>query len=349
MLRRLTESERAAQLVEAWEPQLRSAWMAAINGLRNGVVLKVIVERLERGDVDGAVRVLRLDREAFAEFEIALANTFNAGGVAAAEGMILAEPEGHRVQFRFGVRNPEAERFIREHSAQLLTGIVEDQRTGIRAALVEGLSRGANPRTSALDIVGRVNRVTGNREGGLIGLTSNQMAAAERARAELLSGDPAQLRAYLQRGRRDKRFDRAVMRAISTEKGLERSIVDRAVSRYSDRLLALRGEMLARSEVMTALNGAKSEAMRQAIVAGRVDVRDVTKVWRATHDGRTRFTHAVLDGKSVGFDQAFQSPSGALLMYPGDPSAPASEHVGCRCTMELKVDHTAALIRRRAS
>lgn len=349
MLRRLTEKERATQLVATWEPELRRAWLAAIDGIRNGVVLRVIVERLERGDVDGAVRVMRLDREAFSEFEIAIESAFNAGGTAAAEGMILAEPEGHRVQFRFGVRNPEAERFIREHSALLVTGITEDMRAGIRTALIEGMVRGENPRTSALSIVGRVSRVTGKREGGLMGITSSQMAAVERARAELLSGDPAQLRAYLQRGRRDKRFDKAVMRAISTETTLGRADVDRAVSRYSDRLLALRGALLARSEVMTALNGSKSEAMRQAIASGRVDVRDVTKVWRATHDGRTRFTHRVLHGQSVGFDDGFVSPSGAVLRYPGDPSAPASEHVGCRCVCEYKIDHTAALIRRRAA
>src|SRR5690606_24378463 len=115
---------------------------------------------------------------------------FNAGGVAAAEGMILAEPEGHRVQFRFGVRNPEAERFIREHSAQLVTAVVEDQRAGIRSALAEGLSRGANPRTTALEIVGRVNRTTGSRTGGLIGLTSVQSRAVANARSELVSADP---------------------------------------------------------------------------------------------------------------------------------------------------------------
>ncbi len=349
MLKRLSEKERAAQLVETWEPTIRRAWMAAIQSLRDGIVLRVLVERLERGDVDGALSVLRLDREAFSEFEIAIEQAFNAGGVAAAEGMILAEPEGYRVQFRFGVRNPEAERFIREHSAQLVTAVVEDQRAGIRSALAEGLSRGANPRTTALEIVGRVNRATGSRTGGLIGLTSVQSRAVANARSELVSGDPAMLRAYLRRGRRDRRFDRTIEAAIREEKPISATMVEKIVGRYSDGLLKLRGDMIARSETMTALNGSRNEAMRQAIASGRVDARDVVKRWIATHDGRTRFTHRVLHGQEVGFDGVFTSPSGAVLRFPGDPSAPASEHVGCRCTLELRIDHTAALIRRRAA
>ena len=123
--------------------------------------------------------------------------------------------EGHRVLFRFGVRNPEAEQWLREHSAQLVTRIVDDQRLAIRTAMTEGLARGDNPRVSALDIVGRVNRVTGRREGGVIGITAAQERYVASARAEVLSGDPEQLRHYLTRERRDKRFDAIVKRALA--------------------------------------------------------------------------------------------------------------------------------------
>jgi len=338
-----------ALLLDRYHPVLRAAFLDAIADIRSQVILRLLVERLERSDVQGALDVLNIERAAFGGLEIAIAEVYNAGGIGMAEEMRLHDPEGNRVVFRFGVRNPEAEAWLREHSSRLVTRIVEDQRVGIQLALSEGLMQGQNPRTTALDVVGRINRITGRREGGLIGLTAQQEQFVATARQQLLSGDPAQLRAYLTRERRDKRFDRAVAKAIREGKPLDRETVNRIVGRYADRLLALRGEMLARSETLTALNGARNQAMRQAIAEGKVRAEFVFKTWRATHDGRTRFTHRVLDRQRVQMDEAFVSPSGARLMFPGDPAAPAHEHVGCRCTMEMTIDFSRQLLARRAA
>src|SRR5690606_18247469 len=98
---------------------------------------------------------------------------------------------------------------------------------------------------------------------------------------------------------------------------------------------------------MTALGQARHEAMRQAIASGKVSADAVTKGWRSAGDNRVRHTHRALNGQSVGFDGAFTSPSGARLRFPGDPDAPASETVGCRCTVEYKVDYVAQLLSRR--
>jgi hypothetical protein len=121
--------------------------------------------------------------------------------------------------------------------------------------------------------------------------------------------------------------------------------VTRIVGRYSDRMVQLRGEMLARTETMMALGTARENAMRQQIDAGKVAAQDVRKVWRSAADGRVRHTHQVLNGKAVGFDDSFQSVSGARLRFPGDPEAPINEVSGCRCHLEYKVDYLASVVR----
>ena len=333
------------QLLDKYEPVLKAAFLDAIADIRNHVTLKLLVERLERGDVAGALDVLQIEREAFGKLELAFAEAYNAGGIDLADGLKLRDPQGQRIVFRFAVRNPEAEAWLAEHSATMVTRIVEDQRQGIRQALTEGLAAGQNPRRTALDVVGRVSRVTGKREGGIIGLTAPQAEYVASARQEIVSGD---LRAYLARERRDKRFDGAVRKALAEGRALDAALVDRIIGRYADRLLALRGEMLSRTETMMALGKSRDDAMRQAIASGKVDPMLVTKRWRSASDDRVRHSHRALNGDEVGFYGAFQSPSGASLRFPGDPDAPIRETSGCRCTLEYRVDYTAQLLRRVA-
>ncbi|GGD43478.1 hypothetical protein [Aureimonas glaciei] len=44
-------------LLSRYDKALREAFLAAIDDIRNGVTLKAVVEKLERGDVAGAVDV----------------------------------------------------------------------------------------------------------------------------------------------------------------------------------------------------------------------------------------------------------------------------------------------------
>jgi hypothetical protein len=348
MLHRLSARERFEQLLATWEPRLRLAFMEAIEDIRSNIVLRRIVERLERGDINGAIGAMDLDADTFARVELAIREAYFGGGQATVENLpSLRDPEGNRIVFRFGVRNPEAEAWLRDHSANLVTRIVDDQREAIRRALEAGLTRGDNPTRTALDVVGRQNRATGRREGGVIGLTAAQAEFVARARLELLSGDPDQLRHYLTRERRDRRFDALITTAIRSGKPIPIETVNRIIGRYSDRLLLLRGEMLARTETMVALGRSRDDAIRQQVLAGKIAAEDVTKVWRSAGDGRVRHTHRVLHGRTVPLDGSFQSPSGALLRYPGDPQAPGSETVGCRCWMEYRIDYLSPVVRRQ--
>ncbi len=344
---RRTDREIIEALLDTHEAGVKKAFLDAIADIVNAIVLRTVVERLEKGDIDGALAALQLDAAAFARLELALSDAYNGGGLATVGNMPkVTDPQGHRVVFRFSVRNPAAEAWLRDHSSELVTRIVEDQRVAIRLALSEGLERGQNPRATALEVVGRVNRATGRREGGIVGVTAAQERYVARARQELLSGDPTQLRAYLDRERRDKRFDRTVLAAIRSGKPLPADAVARMIARYADRLLDLRGEMLARTETMIALGKSRDDAIRQQIEAGKIREEDVTKIWRSAGDNRVRHTHRSLNGKSVPLDGTFHSVSGAVLRFPGDPQAPIAEISGCRCRVEYKVDYFAAVIER---
>lgn len=56
---------------------------------------------------------------------------------------------------------------------------------------------------------------------------------------------------------------------------------------------------------------------------------DVLKQWDATLDGRTRESHAMVDGEIREMKESFSNG----LMYPGDPSGGAAEVVNCRCAI----------------
>lgn len=319
------------------------AFLEAIDDVKSRVEIWRIIERLERRDIEGALRAVHLDPAAFRPLDNAISQAFNGGGAATTRGLpLLREPGGGQLVIRFDARNLRAEQWLRDHSSRLITGIIEDQRTGIRQALVAGMEAGKNPRSTALDIVGRINRASGRREGGIIGLTACQEQFARNYLDELLSGDPARMRNALERVRRDKRFDRTVLKAIREGQPVDAEVASRMVGRYHDRLLMLRGETIARTETMAALNESQVEAMRQAVEGG-VDPTTIFKAWHSASDNRVRHSHQVMHGQEVGLDERFQSPSGALLRYPGDPEAPAEEIINCRCWMETKIDFLAGL------
>lgn len=173
----------------------------------------------------------------------------------------------------------------------------------------------------------------------MIGLTSQQAQWLENARTELASGDPARMRAYLERKLRDRRFDRTVMKALREGKPVSPVDVTKIVSRYSDRLLEYRGKTIALTESLTALSVSQDEASRQLIEASGLRSDQIVKRWISRLDGHTRDTHVSMDGQKASLDEVFVSPSGARMRYPRDSSlgAPADEIVRCRCVVSNSV------------
>ena len=71
---------------------------------------------------------------------------------------------------------------------------------------------------------------------------------------------------------------------------------------------------------------------RDAQYAAKKKGADVLKQWDAALDGRTRDSHARVDGEIRELDEEFSNG----LMFPGDPSGSAAEVINCRCTSNTR-------------
>jgi hypothetical protein len=331
-------------LDETW-PGVRSEFVAAMKSVQSQADMAALEAAIARGDVDAAFRALRFDAADLFKTDTAITAALSSGGnyqMGAFQYATRRAPVGSRVVQSFGGRNERAERIARDLGSRLVTEVVDDTRVMIAQTIQSGLVAGAGPRRTALDIGGRM--VNGRRQGGLVGLTSGQAGYVQNMRGEL--ADPVGMGNYFSRTRRDKRFDGIVRRAIADGKPVAQADIDRMAGRYSDRLLALRGETIARTETLKALNAGRQEALDQLIENPNNDVQagDVVRAWDSTGDARTRETHAAADGQVVAQGEPF-TVGGALMMYPGDSSmgAPAEETINCRCYQDIRIDFFARL------
>lgn len=103
---------------------------------------------------------------------------------------------------------------------------------------------------------------------------------------------------------------------------------------------ASRAATIARTEVVSAYNGASALGAAQLpadVVAGQE--------WIATRDARARPSHAAADGQIRVIGEPFEV-GGAVMAYPGDPSAGAKNTVNCRCTIAFLTPEEMAAIER---
>lgn len=346
-----TLRQQLLELIERLAPDVERAFLEAIADVKSEIVLRELVERLERQDIEGAIDALNIEQSAFRPLSEALRVAFNQGG-AMVIGSIpsLRDPMGGRVVVRWDGDTQRSQAIIREQSSTLITGITEGVREQVRETIVGGFSEGRGSKSIALDIVGRQNRVTLLREGGLLGLTPQLARTVENARAALLTGDVEGMKHYLTLTRRDKSHDRTVMKAIREGKPVDAATVQKMTSKLASSYLALRGLHVARTETARSVNSAQHEAYWQGLDKAGRDPSLVTRTWRSAGDRRVRHTHAIMNAQEVtGMDLPFQSPSGALMRFPGDSSlgAGAGELIGCRCICQYSFDVAEAFARSR--
>ena len=339
MARKRPDRQRIEELLKRFDEEIRAAFLAAVDDLRSGADIKALIKALEAGDVRAAIDACHVEGSAYYQLRRAIEAAYIEAGVDAVRALpAVTDWRGAVVGVRFDPSYPRAADWTARHGAGLVQVFTDDQRGAIRDVVEDSLRSGTNPRQAAIQIAGPVNRATGRREGGILGLTRQQTGFVQNAREELASGDLDHLAHYLTRQARDRRFDAAVKKAIASGKPLDAATINRMTGRYSDMLLKYRADVVARTESTQATSAARQEAMRQTLDAAGLTDTDVERTWRSTHDHRTRDTHRAMDGQKVtGLETAFTSPSGAMLRYPGDLEAPVSETIQCRCFVALRL------------
>ena len=321
------------QIATTQERAVLRAFAESIQSVKDQAVIAEIAALINRGDVEGVVNLLQLDPATFRPLENAVTAAYETGGATGAAQIGRIPVEAGTLVARFNVRNPRAEEWLRNLSSTRIVEIAEETRNVVRNVLTEGIARGQGPRTTALDLVGRIDPQTRRRVGGYIGLTENQAQWVRNAREDLETLNPH----YLTRQLRDKRLDGAFRKAMESGKPLTSKQVDTAISRMQARTLRYRAEVVSRTESVNALRSGQEEAIRQAIEVGELEEEFATKTWQDTGDGRTRPEHAAADGQTVLIDQPF-IVGGERLMYPGDPAGSAANTVQCRCRAAYKMN-----------
>jgi hypothetical protein len=306
-------------LLARQEAKVRRAFATFLLQSTDPAVVKQVTELVAAGNIEGALSVVDSH---IVKLSSVLPTIFQ--DAAAAEVASLAPTMARinpSVAVSFDPFDGPAADMMRRNTLAFITNFSEQQRTTTRDALIAQFETGGGTQATA-----RAYRSS-------IGLTPGQARAVANYRRLLEEGSGQ----ALDRALRDRRYDRTVERAVDTGQPLKQDQIDRMVDRYRQRMLAMRAETIARTESVRTAAQAREAAFLQMIQQTGIDPARVRQTWRATMDNRVRDTHRAMNGQVRPLGQAFDSPSGARLRYPGDPTAPASECVNCRCAVTFTI------------
>ena len=122
-----------------------------------------------------------------------------------------------------------------------------------------------------------------------------------------------------------KQIAEEITRGIST--GMMYNEITRNLKDYA-RISKNRAATIVRTEGHRIQVAAQKNVMYKASDAGA----DIVKIWNATLDGKTRPSHAKIDGEIRELDEKFSNGMDA----PSDPAGGAAEVVNCRCRLGRK-------------
>ena len=118
-----------------------------------------------------------------------------------------------------------------------------------------------------------------------------------------------------------------VAMAIANEDESDRmSLLRAALAAIFANLLGKRRRVIAEHEASSAFNAGTYFAGKQ--------LGKSSKTWITRRDQKVRSEHTILHGKSIPLGEGFME-DGALLRFPGDPTAPLHLTINCRCRLKF--------------
>lgn len=330
---------RLEELLRKLEPDVRKAFEDAIRKARRAVNIAALTDALDRGDLQRAVELLRIDTQILLPLSESVRSAYMAGGEAVGE-LIPAILEA---RFGFG-SNPRAEAQVSRITGQLIQGIQLDSLAMTREVIAAGVNEGIPPAKLARQMTGFGRE----RTGGYLGLTKQQAADVQRARAML--SDPDRVGEYFIKDREtgklkprfkltNRQHDAIVRKAIAEGRALTAAELERVQSGHRSKALGYRGRVIAQDQARKALRAGQHEGFVQLAETLPAD-RYIEVGWLVTRDGRQRDSHDALGGMKVRLGEVFVSPvTGAQMEFPGDDShgAPASDVILCRCGATYRI------------
>lgn len=309
-------------------PLIEEAFNQSIRNASTALDFDALVAAIEANDLQRAFDQLRLNQAVLWPLDEAIRTAMFAGAAS------VSIPRSIQGAFSFNGRHPRAERIIAQTGARMVTEIGSPGFEPIRSIILQGQQEGIGAAKTARRLAGTINRNTGIREGGIMGLDGPRAERSARVR-EILN-DPEQIRKYFKGDNprytsTDRRFDAAVRKAISEGRALDKTTIEKIAKAHDARLLKARGKAIAEHEAFTAQAQGRREAYAQLIESGKVE--SVDKRWDHNTLKNPRDDHQALEGKRVSFNEEFVMADGTRMQMPHDVDAPARHTLGCRCSV----------------
>ena len=330
--------------------RVANAFRASIDSIGSRVSIVDLTAAIDRGDIDAALDLLNITPKAFASLRSEVASMYNEAGQAVMAAIVSSAPKSTRAVLAWDVEDPASQAYLRNVLGGKITEVSTTTREAARAALSDGFAQGRGPRDIALDVVGRVG-VNGKRSGGVLGLSGPQERYVARMRDAASNGwvsndgNPA---FWIKRdgtlgssfSKRDRRFDKTILKMMRDGTEPTSKQVGQWAQRYSDRLLKLRGDTIARTETAAAQERSRMDAHKDALNSSGLPDHYTVKRWLHGGGGmKPRDSHVNENGDEVrGLEAPFILTSGVHMQYPHDPAAPASEVINCTCSYTVRID-----------
>ena len=222
---------RVLSLIDRGEKQLQNVILNAFTSakLESGN-LNELADIISRGRFDDAIE--RASRIAGLRIADGHAAVYTVAGESASQAM----EDVLDVSVGFDRVNQRAVDYMQGERLRILEGITRTQREATRTAMVQGIREGVNPVEQA------------RRFRDSIGLTEYQQGAVKKYRLALERANEGSNEA-LRRSLRDRRFDRSIERASGGGRPLGRAEIDRMVTRYRERYVKYRSQVIARDRI----------------------------------------------------------------------------------------------------